>query len=108
VDAVLNPEYEVKIALVGKYAGLADSYVSMNEALRHGGAACKTKINITYIEAEEFEKDPKKTEALKDFDGIFIPYGFGPRGTEGKMMAIRFARENNIPFWGYVTAFNLQ
>ncbi|MEM3673423.1 MAG: CTP synthase [Candidatus Bathyarchaeia archaeon] len=107
VDAVLNPEHEVKIALVGKYAGLADSYVSMNEALRHGGAACKTKINITYIEAEEFEKNPEKIETLKGFDGIFVPYGFGPRGTEGKMMAIRFARENDIPFLGICYGFQL-
>jgi len=107
VDAVLNPKYEVKIALVGKYAGLADSYVSMNEALRHGGAECKTRVNIYYIEAEIFEKNPGKIQMLKDFDGIFVPYGFGPRGTEGKMMAIKFARENNIPFLGICYGFQL-
>jgi CTP synthase len=100
VDNVLNPEYEVKIALVGKYAGLADSYVSMNEALRHAGASCKTKVCINYIEAEKFEQNPKGIEILRDFDGIFVPYGFGPRGTEGKIMAIKFARENGIPFLG--------
>ena len=100
VDAILNPEHEVKIALVGKYAGLTDAYVSMNEALRHGGAACKTKVCIQYLEAEKLEQNPKAVEVLKEFDGIFVPYGFGPRGTEGKIMAIGFARENDIPFLG--------
>ncbi|MGQ9529823.1 MAG: CTP synthase [Candidatus Bathycorpusculaceae bacterium] len=107
VDAITNPRYEVKIALVGKYAGLADSYVSMNEALRHGGAACKAKVSMEYIEAEKFEEHPEKIETLKAFDGIFVPYGFGPRGTEGKIMAIRFARENNIPFLGICYGFQL-
>jgi CTP synthase len=107
VDAILNPKHEVKIALVGKYAGLADSYVSMNEALRHAGAACKAKVCISYIEAEAFEKNPKETEKLGDYDGIFVPYGFGPRGTEGKILAIKFARENNIPFLGICYGFQL-
>jgi CTP synthase len=107
VDAMLNPDYEVKIALVGKYAGLTDSYVSMNEALRHGGAACKAKVRISHIEAESFEKDPEKLEMMKAFDGVFVPYGFGPRGTEGKIMAIRFARENDIPFLGICYGFQL-
>ncbi|MGQ9538511.1 MAG: CTP synthase [Candidatus Bathycorpusculaceae bacterium] len=107
VDAILNPQHEIHIALVGKYAGLADSYVSMNEALRHGGAACRTKVNIHYIEAEAFEKNPSKIQMLKDFDGVFVPYGFGPRGTEGKIMAINFARENNIPFLGICYGFQL-
>jgi CTP synthase len=107
VDAILNPEHEVKIALVGKYAGLTDSYVSMNEALRHAGAACKTRARIHYIDAETFEKNPSKVQTLKDFDGIFIPYGFGPRGTEGKIIAIRFARENVIPFLGICYGFQL-
>ncbi|MCL6578863.1 MAG: CTP synthase, partial [Candidatus Bathyarchaeota archaeon] len=107
VDAILNPEHEVKIALVGKYAGLTDSYVSMNEALRHGGAACKTKVCINYIEAEKFEQNPKEMEILKNFDGIFVPYGFGPRGTEGKIMAIRYARESDIPFLGICYGFQL-
>ncbi len=107
VDALLNLEHEVRIALVGKYAGLADSYVSMSEALRHGGAACKARVCIDYIEAESFEKDPEKIELLKDFDGIFIPYGFGPRGTEGKIMAVKFARENDVPFLGICYGFQL-
>jgi CTP synthase len=107
VDNVLKPEHEVKIALVGKYAGLADSYVSMNEALRHAGAACKAKVCINYIEAEKFEQNPKSIKILRDFDGIFVPYGFGPRGTEGKIMAIKFARENTIPFLGICYGFQL-
>jgi len=107
VDAILNPEHEVKIALVGKYAGLTDSYVSMNEALKHGGAACKANVCIDFIEAEKFEQNPKNVEILKNYDGIFVPYGFGPRGTEGKIMAIQFARENDIPFLGICYGFQL-
>lgn len=107
VDAVLNPRFEVKIALVGKYAGLVDSYVSMNEALRLAGASCQTRVQIEYIEAETFEKEQHTLEQLRNYDGIFIPYGFGPRGTEGKMKAIRFARENNIPFLGICYGFQL-
>jgi len=107
VQSAENPEFTVKIALVGKYAGLVDSYVSMNEALRHSGASCKTRVLIDYIEAETFEKEPGKTETLKSYDGIFVPYGFGPRGTEGKISAIRFARENDIPFLGICYGFQL-
>jgi len=107
VNAILNPKYEIKIALVGKYASLADSYVSMKEALLHAGAACQTKVNIHYIEAETFEKNPESLQTLNSYDGIFVPYGFGPRGTEGKIMAIKFARENNIPFLGICYGFQL-
>jgi CTP synthase len=107
VNALLNPEYEVKIGLVGKYAGLADSYVSMNEALRIAGATCRAKVKIRYIEAEKFEQNPKEIEILRNLDGVFVPYGFGPRGTEGKIMAIKFARENNIPFLGICYGFQL-
>ena len=107
VDAIINPENEVKIALIGKYAGLTDSYVSMNEALRHGGAECKTRVCITFVEAEKFENQPKCVEDLKAFDGVFVPYGFGSRGTEGKIAAIKFARENDIPFLGICFGFQL-
>jgi CTP synthase len=107
VDAIVNPKHDVRIALVGKYAGLTDSYVSMNEALRHGGAVCRAKVFIQYIEAESFERNPEKIEVLKDFDGVFVPYGFGPRGTEGKIQAIRLARESNIPFLGICYGFQL-
>lgn len=107
VDAILKPENEVRIALIGKYAGLTDSYVSMSEALRHGGAACKTRVCIMYLEAEKFERDPQCIKDLENFDGVFVPYGFGPRGTEGKIAAIKFARENNIPFLGICYGFQL-
>jgi CTP synthase len=107
VNSVLNPQFDLKIALVGKYASLADSYVSMNEALRHSGAECQARVQIDYIEAETFEQNPEALEILQKYDGIFIPYGFGPRGTEGKMMAIHYARENNIPFLGICYGFQL-
>ncbi len=107
VNSFENPQFKVKIVLVGKYAGLVDSYVSMNEAFRHAGAACQAQVLINYIEAESLEEDPNKLKLLKECDGIFIPYGFGPRGTEGKMSAIRFARENDIPFLGICYGFQL-
>ena len=100
VDAILKPQHEVKVALVGKYAGLTDSYVSMSEALKHAGAACRTRVCIDFLEAEKLEQDKECLEKLRDYDGIFVPYGFGPRGTEGKIIAIKFARENDVPFLG--------
>ena len=103
----MNPKYEIKVALVGKYAGLSDSYVSMNEALRHAGAKCGVRVNIDYIEAEVFEENPEKINSLKMYDGIFIPYGFGPRGSEGKIMAINFARTHDTPFLGVCFGFQL-
>ena len=107
VDRLLHPKYEVKIALVGKYAGLVDSYVSMNEAFRHAGAKCETKVLIDYFEAEQFEENPETLEQLRNYDGIFVPYGFGSRGAEGKIMAVQFARENDIPFLGICFGFQL-
>ncbi len=107
VEALENCQYTVKIALIGKYTGLIDSYVSMNEAFKHAGAACNTRVLIDYIEAETFEENPEKVNDLKNYDGIFVPYGFGPRGTSGKIMAIQFAREHNIPFLGICYGFQL-
>jgi CTP synthase len=107
VNSTVNPKYEVNIALVGKYAGLVDSYASMNEAFRHAGAACCTKVTVDYIESENLERNPNLITQLKKYDGIFIPYGFGPRGTEGKMKAIQYARENNVPFLGICYGFQL-
>jgi CTP synthase len=107
VERMVKPEHEVTIALVGKYAGLSDSYVSMTEALRHGGAASQTRVCISYMEAEKLEQNPECVNDLKSFDGVFVPYGFGPRGTEGKITAIRFARENDIPFLGICYGFQL-
>jgi CTP synthase len=79
----------------------------MTEALRHGGAACKTKVCISYLEAEKFERDPQCVKDLANFDGVFVPYGFGPRGTEGKIAAASYARENDIPFLGICYGFQL-
>ena len=107
VDAVLKPQHEVKVALIGKYAGLSDSYVSMTEAFRHAGAACQTRVRLDYLEAERLEKHPESIETLREYDGIFVPYGFGPRGTEGKIGAITLARENGIPFLGICYGFQL-
>ena len=107
VDAAVKPAHEVNVALVGKYAGLTDSYVSMSEAVRHGGAANKAKVNIAYLEAEKLEQDPQCVADLKNYDGVFVPYGFGPRGTEGKMAAAKFARENDIPFLGICYGFQI-
>jgi CTP synthase len=107
VESIENCKHTVRIALVGKYAGLADSYVSMNEALRHAGGACDARVLIDYIEAETFEENPGKISDLKNYDGIFIPYGFGSRGSLGKIMAIQFAREHNIPFLGICYGFQL-
>jgi CTP synthase len=107
VKKALKPKHKVGIALIGKYAGLTDSYVSMNEALRHGGTACKTQVCITYLEAEKFEQNPECIKELGSFNGIFVPYGFGPRGTEGKIAAIKFARENDVPFLGICYGFQL-
>lgn len=107
VNALESCKYTIKVALVGKYAGLVDSYVSMNEAFKHAGAACNTKVIIDYIEAETFEEEPEKITMLKNYDGVFVPYGFGPRGALGKIMAIQFARENNIPFLGVCYGFQL-
>ncbi|MDG6223857.1 MAG: CTP synthase [Candidatus Bathyarchaeota archaeon] len=107
VDCFENPQHEIKIALIGKYAGLTDSYVSMNEAFRHSGAKCQAKVTVDYIEAECLENNPENLKILEGHDGIFIPYGFGPRGTEGKIKGIQYARENNIPFLGVCYGFQL-
>ena len=75
--------------------------------MSHAGAACDTKVLIDYIEAEEFEEKPEKINQLKNYDGIFVPYGFGPRGTSGKIRAIQYAREHDIPFLGICYGFQL-
>ncbi|MEM1515165.1 MAG: CTP synthase [Candidatus Bathyarchaeia archaeon] len=107
VSALKNYKYTIRVALVGKYTGLIDSYISMNEAFKHAGAACNTNVFIDYIEAETFEENPEKIVMLKNYDGIFVPYGFGSRGAAGKIMAIQFAREHDIPFLGVCYGFQL-
>jgi CTP synthase len=107
VNAVKNPHHEINIILVGKYAGLADSYVSMNEAFRHSGAEANTRVTVEYINSEELEKNPEKIGSIKNYDGVFVPYGFGSRGAEGKIGAIEYARKNDIPFLGICYGFQL-
>ncbi|MBS1053925.1 CTP synthase [Gluconobacter kondonii] len=100
VHAIREPEAEVRVAVVGKYTALLDSYKSLAEALLHGGIANHVKVNLDWIESEEFEKNGNISERLKDADAILVPGGFGERGAEGKIQAVRYARENNIPFLG--------
>jgi len=99
VSRIKNPKTEVNIAVVGKYVGLKDSYKSLNEALIHGAIANNAKVNILWVNSEDIEKDGAKIH-LTDAHGILIPGGFGSRGIEGKIEAIRYARENKIPFFG--------
>jgi CTP synthase len=99
VEAIVHPEGTVKIGVVGKYAELQDAYKSLHEALRHGAAAHRRSVRIIQIPAEELEAG-QLPPALADVDGILVPGGFGTRGVEGKIAAIRHAREKNIPFFG--------
>jgi CTP synthase len=101
-DRYFNPEGEVTIAVVGKYVGLQDAYKSLNEALVHGGLANRVKVNIKWIDAEIFEGDDESQiiAALEPMHGILVPGGFGERGSEGKISAVRFARERDVPFFG--------
>jgi CTP synthase len=99
VDRVLKPEGEVKIAVVGKYMAVKDSYKSLIEALNHGGLANNVRVNVEWIESEVFEKDDAAVY-LEDMNGILVPGGFGERGTEGKIEAVGFARKRQVPFFG--------
>jgi CTP synthase len=99
VNRMKHPKDQVDIAIVGKYAGLKDSYLSLKQALDHGGVANRLKVNISWIEAEDLEKG-KIGETLAAKDGILVPGGFGHRGIEGKIRAATFARENKVPFFG--------
>ncbi|MGH2435436.1 MAG: CTP synthase [bacterium] len=102
VDAILRPTKVVRIALVGKYMGVEDSYVSIVEALRHGGIPFRADVQVTKIDSEELEPLPQEhvAERLAGFDGVLVCPGFGARGVEGKVKAIRFARERSVPFLG--------
>ncbi|MBX7481215.1 CTP synthase [Qipengyuania qiaonensis] len=101
VDRHSNPEGEVTIGVVGKYVGLQDAYKSLNEALVHGGMANRVKVNIKWIDAEVFEGDDADIAAkLEPMHAILVPGGFGERGSEGKIAAVRFARERKVPFFG--------
>jgi CTP synthase len=99
VDVLKNPKDSIRIAVVGKYMSLKESYKSLFEALVHGGIANEVKVEIECIEAEQIEQEAAEI-LLKNVDGVLIPGGFGDRGSEGKIAAIRYARENGIPFFG--------
>lgn len=94
-----NPKHIVNIGLVGKYVELQDSYKSILEAFIHAGATNETKVNVVSIHSEYLD-EKNATEKLKDLDGILVAPGFGERGIEGKIETVRYARENNIPFFG--------
>ncbi len=98
VDAQMNPQGEVRVAMVGKYMDLTESYKSLSESLIHAGIHTSTKVQITYIDSEEIEQ--QGTDCLKEMNAILVPGGFGNRGVEGKIMAARYARENKVPYLG--------
>ncbi|MEN8695036.1 MAG: CTP synthase [Akkermansiaceae bacterium] len=99
VDRIVNPTTKINIAVVGKYIELQDAYKSIYESLTIAGAAHRTHINITRVDAEDLENEPAEKQ-LSGLDGILIPGGFGDRGVEGKIKAAQFAREQNIPYFG--------
>jgi CTP synthase len=105
VVALENPLHEVQIGMIGKYVDLSDSYKSLNEALRHAGIHSRTKVTIDYVDSEQIERDG--TAGLEKLDAILVPGGFGKRGTEGKIAAIRFAREHGIPYLGICLGMQL-
>jgi CTP synthase len=105
VDALAHPKQEVNIAFVGKYVDLTESYKSLTEALIHAGIHTQSKVRIHYMDSEDIERDG--TVLLEPMDAILVPGGFGKRGTEGKMKAIQFARENKKPYLGICLGMQL-
>jgi CTP synthase len=105
IQTIKHPRDRVRIAMVGKYVDLTDSYKSLNEALAHGGIANECKVEVDYVDSEKIEQDGLPA-AVERADGILVPMGFGPRGTEGKIAAVRYAREERVPFLGI--CFGLQ
>ncbi len=105
IDALENPEHEVDIAFVGKYVDLTESYKSLTEALVHAGMHTKSKVRIHYLDSEEIERNG--TGSLAKMDAILVPGGFGKRGTEGKIAAIRHAREHKVPYLGICLGMQL-
>ncbi len=100
VHAVNQPEGEVTIAVVGKYTNLLDAYKSLAEALTHGGIAHNVKVKLDWVDSQIFENDAEAVERLEKVNGILVPGGFGERGAEGKIEAVKFARERKVPFFG--------
>lgn len=106
IDAWKHPEHEVTVALVGKYTQLHDAYISVVEALKHGGVANHAEVHIKWVDSETVTKE-NIGEILGDVSGILVPGGFGSRGIDGKILAIQYARENNIPFLGLCLGMQL-
>ncbi len=101
VQSTLRPSEEVEILIAGKYVELVESYKSLNEALKHGGLKNRCRVNIQYLDSELLESgDPKAHAALESADAILVPGGFGQRGIEGKIEAVRYARDSKVPFFG--------
>jgi CTP synthase len=105
VDALEHPQHEVNVAFVGKYVDLTESYKSLTEALAHAGMHTRSKVRIHYMDSEEIEKNG--VGALEKMDAILVPGGFGKRGTEGKIAAIRYAREHKVPYLGICLGMQL-
>jgi len=105
VHALEHPEREVRIGMIGKYVELSDSYKSLNEALTHAGLHTRTRVVIEYVDSELIERSG--TAALADLDAILVPGGFGKRGTEGKIVAIQYAREHDVPYLGICLGMQL-
>jgi CTP synthase len=105
VEALEHPQHEVRIAMVGKYVDLTESYKSLSEALTHAGIHTHSKVSIQYVDSEAIERDG--IDSLRGMDAILVPGGFGKRGVEGKIAAIRHARENGIPYLGICLGMQL-
>ncbi len=106
VEALRHPVTDVTVALVGKYIQLHDAYISVVEALKHGGIASKATVHIKWVDSEQVSAE-NVADVLSDVDGILVPGGFGDRGIEGKIQAIRYARENQVPFLGLCLGMQL-
>lgn len=100
MERIEHPEGEVIVGVVGKYVGLQDAYKSLQEALFHGGLANRVKVQVRWLDAELFENDEDLAAKLEPLHAILVPGGFGERGSEGKIGSVKFARENDIPFFG--------
>ena len=107
IKKIKNLKKEVNIALVGKYVKLHDAYLSVYESLKYAGYVYNTKVNVTWVDSEELESIDDLNEVFEDVKGIIVPGGFGSRGIEGKIKAIKYARENNIPFLGLCLGMQL-
>jgi CTP synthase len=107
VSRMQNMTGRVKLAIVGKYTHLEDSYISIRESIKHAAIECGCNVDANWLNSESFEEDPAAVKQLAEYDGILVPGGFGERGTEGKILAIQYARENDIPYLGLCLGMQL-